>query len=384
MNILCSYSGIEYKCSYVPKSLKLTNSESHHPLFDASYKQLIELTKEWVEGNLNEVETYLLYLALLKSTELVDFRIPAIRTSLTDSIVASNMESLIDIVEIIVSTGIDKAKNRLLMPRYVISTDTNNLSNTKYWISNWVSCYKEYIDGYKMSTALEKISAKESALQVLIKDRSKDVSSYAKQLASWASLAGGFKIDDCIVADGSNNDRPILLSVYWERIIITCCKKSNIFEIHDADLAELIEHCESNIDLISSGIIGHTLMAVLRSAAKTKENYFSLGDLDIGDKGTVYKILDADANVEDANKIVLIDSAPLYEPKENEYPSKLHYLKARVKWDMAQRYAASDKLRQQMENSIVNAVDIAVTNAINNSNGVSTIGSTIDLNNEEI
>ena len=354
--ILCALSGIQYNCDYMPNSLKLTARESKHPMFDATYAQLTGLTVDWQEGRLSPTESYLLYLALFNTTELVEFRIPAIRTALTDSIVASNMAALVGIVDTIIYCGVERSKNKVLMPSYVISTDTKDLSNTQYWIANWKACYKEYMSGYKTSTQLEKLTQKESVLESLIKDRSKDVSQYAKQLSSWASLAGKFKEIDCIVADGSNNDRPILLSEYWERIIITCCKKTNIYEIHDADLDELIEYLEDNIDIASSGIYGHTLMSVLRACAKTKENYFNLGDLDIGDKGTIYKILDANASVEDANKVVLIDSAPLYEPRITEYPSRLAYLKARTKWDMSQRYKESDKLRAEMEASIINIV----------------------------
>lgn len=364
--ILCSLSGIMYSCEYMPRSLMYSNRESHHPIFDASFKQLESLAIDWQNGLLDETQSYLLYLALFNKTELVQFRSPAIRGNNTDSVVAQNLPSLFKIVDTILYTGSERAKTKYLMPVYVISTEgnTQDLSNSSYWIRNWESCHQEYLSGYKSSTLIEKLSHKESILESMIRDRSKDISSYGLQMASWAALAGDFKSIDCFVADGSNNDRPILLSEYWKRIIIQCAKRANVYEIHDGDLLDLIEHLEESMDIISSGIPGHTLLSLLRSTLKTKQAYFNLGDVDVGINGTVYKILDAEASTEDANKIVLIDSAPLYEPKVMEYPSRLHYVRAKAKWDMAQRYKESDRLRLEIESKSESKLTVALNNLL--------------------
>lgn len=346
--ILCNLSSLYFTCEHIPAKLKLHAGQSYHPFFDASYKQLEQLTLEYQDGNLSETENYLLYLSLFNTTGLVEFRTPAVQTSLTQSIIAQNILQLATIVDKIVTASTERARHTFLMPTYIIGSDTKDLSNTQYWIQNWHACYTEYQAGYKSSTLLQQLTNKESTLEVLIKDRSKDISSYAAQLASWAALAGNFRAIDCIVADGENNDRPIQLAEYWKRIIRTCCTRTNIYSIHDADLDELIEYLEDTVAVIGN-IQSHTLMSILRASQKTKINYFNLGDIDIGEKGTIYKILDADSSAEDANKIVLIDSAPQREPILSEYPSKLHYLRARTKWDMAQRYKASDTLRAEAE-----------------------------------
>lgn len=365
--VLCGISGIQFKVPYLPMKLKLTSRECNHPIFSASYSQLEPIIEDWHDGNLDPVESYLLYLALFNITELVDFRLPAMRTDKTDSIVAANMLALVEIVDKIITVSPERARTKFLMPRYVIGTETKNLSNTKFWIANWEACYKEYMAGYKTSTLLDKIHQKEAALEVLIKDKTKDISQYALQLASWTALVADFKGIDCVVADGTHNDRPILLSEYWKRIIVTAAKRTNIYEIHDADLAELIEYLEDNIEVASSGIYGHTVLSLLRSTQKTRESYFSLGDIDIGAKGTVYKILDPSASTEDANLQVLIDNAPLYEPRVTDYPNRLAYLKAKAKWDLSNRYKESQKLRDEMAQQVL--TNIESDSNTSNSNG---------------
>jgi hypothetical protein len=324
-------------------------------MFDASYSQLEQLAIQWQDGKLTSTESYLLYLALFNKTGLVQFRTNAVMTDLTDSIVAQSLPALFNIVDTILYAGSERAKTKYLMPTYVISSNTNDLSNTKYWINNWVSCHKEYLSGYKSSSIRDKLEQKESVLEVYIKDKSKDVSQYAMQLASWAELAGDFKSLERIVCDASNNDRPISLTVYWKRIICQCAKKQDVFTIDDEELDYLIEYFETCIDVVAAGIFGHTLLSVLRSAQATKKALFDLGDIDVGVRGTVYKVLD-DAEVEDSNKIVLINSAPLYEPRPNEYPSRLHYLRAKTKWDMAQRYKLSDSIRADIENELIDSL----------------------------
>ena len=354
--ILCALSGLEFTVQHMPKSLKLTARESYHPMFDCTYKQLRTLTDSWSRDELEPEESYLLYLALFNSTGLVEFRVPAKVTSLTNSIVAVCMPKLVHIVDKIYHAGIEKSKTILSMPSYVISPDTCDLSNTKYWIANWNTCYSEYLDGYQKQAERNELITIEHALERKIKDATVDISSYAAQLANWASLAGNFAAIDCIVADGFNNDKPIELSKYWKRIIVACAQKKNIFDINKADLNELIEYLENETDVIESGIYGYTLLALLRSVEDVKTKFFNLGDIDVGANGTVYKILDANESVEDANKIVIINSAPLFEPRITDYPNRLAYVKAKLAFEMAQKYKASEELRSNISKDINEAI----------------------------
>lgn len=345
--ILCSISGIEFKTDHFP--VYLTAREYHHPVFSISTSELLTFADKWIDGQFSATEDYLYYLALFNSTKLVEFRVPAIRTNSTQSIIAQNTSALLSVVERIHVAGEDKVRYTLNLPMFAITSETKDLSNTMHWIKLWENNYNDYLKGYKTSTLIEKLSRKETILERLLKDRTKDISSYANQLAEWAALASGFDSDTQIVADGTAGDKPIQLCEYWKKLIRMCARDEAIYTIHDGDLSELIDFCEDTIP--HGSIQAHALMALLRSSKEKKDTYIDLGDIDIGAHGTIFRILDASSSIEDANKLALIDSAPLHLPKMSEYPNKLAYLKAKMKWDMAESYRKSEEARSKIDES---------------------------------
>ena len=341
--VLCALSGIEYKVEHM--AVYLTSRESHHPIFDIPTARLLQLTPRWIQGELSSTENYLLYLALFNSTGLMDFRSPAIQTGDTASIIAQNMAPLADIVERIFASGTTKVSEILHLPSFVITPDTKDLSSSPDWIQIWNNCYKDYQDHYATSTALEKLNRQETILERYIRDHTKDISQYAHRIANWAADAGKFYDENYQIANEHN--KPEMLSSYWKRIIIACAKTESIWDIPDADINELIEHCEETI--YHGSIYAHTLMSLLRAGAERKKNFLDIGDIDIGQHGTVFRILDADASVEDANKLSLIDSAPLEAPIEKNYPNKLAYIRAKLNYQMAQDYKASIAAQKKID-----------------------------------
>lgn len=330
--ILCAYSGIDYHCDHFP--IYNTKRESHHPVFDLSPESLLHLSDKWISNSLTPTDNYLYYLALFKSTQLVDFRVPAIQTTLTQSIIANNMYSLLRMVERISVLGEEKVRYSLSLPQYVISPDTKDLANTRYWLEIWEKNYDDYKAGYKSSTLIDKIARKESYLERMIKDHNKDISQYAATLADWACLAGDFPNCEAGLDSSILGGKKMTLAEYWCTIIKLCARKEPVYNIPDADIEELIEHCET--ELHQSGIYFFELMSLLRNASKKKLEYLSLGDIDIG-SGT-FRILDAEASVEDANMLAMIDTAPKEKPIEKDYPNKLAYIRAKMKYDIMVSY----------------------------------------------
>jgi hypothetical protein len=333
--ILCSISGIEYNCEHM--QVYLTSRESHHPVFDIPTAKLLQITPRWIQGELSATENYLLYLALFNSTGLMDFRSPAMRTGDTASLIAQNMAPLAAIVEKIFASGSTKVTEILHLPSFVITPDTKDLASSPDWITIWNNCYKDYQDHYATSTALEKLNRQETILERYIRDHNKDISQYANRIANWAADAGKFYDENYQIANEHN--KPEMLSAYWKRIIVACAKTESIWHIPDADLQELIEHCEETI--YHGSIYAHTLMSLLRAGAERKKNFLDIGDIDIGQHGTSFRILDADTSVEDANKLALIDSAPPEAPIEKNYPNKLAFIRAKLNFQMAQDYKNS-------------------------------------------
>jgi len=320
--ILCSYSSLYYQCEHFP--IHLTQGESHHPIFDAPLKKLWKIFPKWQAGELDAVSSYLYYLSLLKSTELVEFRVAAAYTENTDRIVASNMESLFSVISQILSVR----NPRVVFPRFVISPDTKSLSNSKHWIELWKSVYEDFINGLKSEDTRTNLQRREAALERLIKNPALKPERYAHLLAQWAAIAGNFPESLTTV-----NGNSIPLSEYWQDIICKCYKQTDIIQIPESDLVELLEHCETEIDLGS--IFSYQLFNTLREGLETIQGFFGIGS-------PTFSILGNDSDVGDSNLQLLIASAPISEPKRIDYPTEFAFIKARMKWALASSQSNSN------------------------------------------
>jgi hypothetical protein len=323
MRILCAYSGIEFTVEHFPAVLN--SREVCHPIFYLPQHKLLSYIPKWHSGELTSTDSYLLYLALFNSTELIEWRVPALKLDKTVAIVANNMPALVSIVSKI---NVIKHPN-FVLPRFVISPETKTLENSSYWIQSWIDQYNEFLEGYKTRSLEEKIVRREEALERLINNSNRTVESYATILADWASMAGSFPTSTTEI-----QGKQIPLVDYWKTIIKACAKNESIFTVPKNDLEELVEYCEQNIP--HGSIYAHTLMQFLRDGLRKQTNYLGIGDIDIADVS--YRILSPESSIEDANKQSLIDSAPKEEPRESQYPTKLAYLKAKLKYQMAQSY----------------------------------------------
>lgn len=328
MRIICSLSSIEFECSHFPGAFY--SPELYHPIFLLPQKKLLAATGKWSSGHLTSTDSYLLFLSLLRSSELIQWRVPVIRTEQTDSIVANNMESLLRTV-IKLNTVPDPES---IFPHYAISQDTRTLANVRYWIENWQHAYDEFKSGYKSVHESAAIIRRENALARMIKNPHRSVSSYSGELAFWAASAGSFPTFPVTSPFGSSLGQQITCSEFWQQIITRCTKNDYIFSIPDNDLQELIDHCEEHIPIGS--IYSHLLFKILRDAQSRKRNFLDIGDPDVK---TSYTLISSQTDVQSANLRALIDSAPSAEPQRSEYPSDFAYRKAKLRWDMSKKFA---------------------------------------------
>lgn len=329
MRILCAYSGVDFNVEHFPAFL--TSREAYHPIFNLPQKKLISYLRKWSAQELTPTDSYLLFLAVLKSTDLVDFRLPAIRSERTDSIIAQNMERLMNIV-----IRINTVSNPgTCFPHFVISAETRNLDNIKYWIQNWNDSYDDFQSGRANDYDTRKLVQREAALERMIKNPYKPEQETAYGISEWAAAAGEFPVFETI---NRFNERKMPLADYWKQIIVHAANPEKVFSINRQDLEELIEHCETNIDYGS--IFSSALYKILRKALEKQKNFLGLGDLNFGRPS--YMILSSTDNVEDANIRVMIDSAPLIEPSrasfENTPAGKFAYMKAKMQFDMAKKH----------------------------------------------
>lgn len=329
MKILCAYSGVEFNVEHFPASL--FSREASHPIFQLPQKRLISFLGKWSTNELTPTDSYLLFLAVLRSSDLVDFRVPAIRTARTDSIIAQNMEALIKTV-FKLNTVINPSVH---FPHFVISVETRNLDNVQYWIQNWREAYDDFVTGKGKDYDDRKLAHREAALERMIKSPYKPVSAIANPIAEWAAAAGNFPT---FMTINRFNEQKMLCSEYWKQIIIHAASEDKIFSINRQDLEELLEHCETEISYGS--IFSNALFKILRHALEKQKNFLGLGDMNLG--RTSYMILNSTDNVEDANLRVMIDSAPLEMPKREDFPNtpagKFAFMKAKMQYEMARKH----------------------------------------------
>lgn len=328
MKILCAYSGLEFNVEHFPGTFH--SREIFHPIFSLEQKRLLPYTKKWATGELTLTDSYLLFLALLNSSEQIIFRTSARQTPLTNSIVANNMEFL---VRTVIKLNAIRTPGTVF-PSFAVTSETANLANVHDWISIWDERWKEFQSGYKSAHESSKLNQRERALERLIKNPHKPIREYASKIADWAAVAGSFpnfQIKNPFTQKGDM----ISCNAYWQEIIIRSTRNEYLHTIPDNDLQELLDHCEENIPVGS--IYSHALFTALRHAIAKKKNFLGLGDMDLR---STYSMVDDPKDVETANLRALIDSAPEEMPKLEQYPTKFAYMKAKLRWDMARKFGA--------------------------------------------
>lgn len=331
MKILCSYSSLEFSVEHFPASLY--SRESCHPIFHLPQRKLIPYLGKWASGELTPIDSYLLFLATLRSSDLVNFRLPAIRTNRTPTIIAQNMEKLFKAVSHL-NTVTSPATS---FPSYIIGEGTRDLDNVGFWIDNWEESYQDFLSGKSRDYDDRKLVQREATLQRLIASPHRPISSYASQLADWASVAADFP--ESLTTHHPSTGLPCTLSDKWKYIIIKCAKQESLFTLDKKDISKILEHCESEIPI--GTVMSNMLFRVLRKALEKQQNFLGLGDFDLA--GTTYKILNSTDSTEDANLRTMIEIGTNMEspPTPEQYPSKFEYMKAKMRFDMAKKHRAT-------------------------------------------
>lgn len=313
--VLCAISGIEFSVEHL--SIHLSSREYAHPVFFLPHKKLSGLYSKYQQGEMNSTDSYLTFLAYLNSTDLIDWRVPASRSAQTDAIIANNFESLVFIVEKI--QVIPSYKEHF--SHIAITPDTKHLGNIDMWIANWENTLEDYLSGYLNERKKAEISEIESRLSKFFYSSERSETLIAAKLAEWADKAGSFPRFP--VSLGTSICIPC--NEYWKQIIRKCQKAESIISIPTSDLDELLAHCEEYIE--AGTVWGHELFEILRKGRESQSNFLGLGDF-------TFSIVSSDTSVETANKIAIIQDAPLELPLRVNYSSQFAYLKAKLAWDM--------------------------------------------------
>jgi hypothetical protein len=329
MRVLCGISGIDFECDHFPGFL--ASRETCHPIFYMPQKKLLGYTGKFFTSELTSTDKYLLFLAVLHSSELVDFRLPAIQTPFTQSIIARNFESLVHIVCKI--NAVDAPS--VVFPHIVVGPETRNLSNVHFWIDRWKESYKEFQSGTAKAYEGRKLIQRETALARLIKNPYKPSAEYASQIADWAISAGNIDSYKQLTNNPLTNTQTSLSS-YWRTAIIRCAKLDRLYQIPESDMREILEHFETELDAIGS-IYSHELLQILRTALKKRSDYLGLElGSNTANMKTYEEISSATPDdIQSSNMKLMIDLAPTIEPLKKDFPDTVSYLRAKMRWNMA-------------------------------------------------
>jgi hypothetical protein len=318
---ICAKSGLQFTIQHFPYNFSA--GELHHPVFDLSYEQLTSehLLNKWVTRQLTDTDTRLYFLSLLHSSNLIEWNTYA-RPSI--AVCELNMEPLLDILGWLYTIK----HPRLSMPRMAITQDTATLDNVRNWIAAWNVAKADFENGYKELTRNQLMLRKEDTLQRLIKDHQKELHDFAGMLADWATLAAEFPTFATNV-----NGVTLPISDYWKQILISCSKSPNhIWRLNLDDMQELLSHLEDNME--HGSIYAHAVMKLIRDGIETHRNY--LGSYDLG-----FTIVNNGSDIEAANLRMLAEGAPATRPMQHEYPNKILYLKAKIRYEQALKLAAA-------------------------------------------
>jgi hypothetical protein len=326
MKVYCQYSAAEYDVTGFGGT-KLTYV---HPIFAAEPKWLLSRMGHWAAQKFTPEESKLLFLAILHSTELVEFRATA---HPENNIVQLNMEPLARIFSWML--GINRV--HLVMPKFVIQTDNRRLLNIRHWIETWYDARKQFEDGYSRYLLDRKLADKEQALERLIKNSQRTTEDYAGLLCTWAMQA---------------SSAPKGMHEYWRELF--CLKGLKIYAAKAIDLQELLDHLEECLEhgsIFAASTLKHIRTLVHKNKAGL--NYgLGITDEDLAEiESSPFKIVEG--SVEEHNIRVVAASAPEEEPIASKYSSRIAYLRDKAAWELAKKareYAA--EFTQQVEDAV--------------------------------
>ena len=315
--IICGISDIPITIPHVP--MTLSRREYNHPIFYLPQKRLLGLYSTYTKGQLTDIDSYLLFLALLKSTESVEFVVPAKITVSTPHIIAANIGQLVNTIW---STNAIRHPS-FKQPKFFIRQDTANLDNIKIWIAAWKSNIEDFKSGINRDSDIRKLKKVEDKLSKLIFSPEAGKTKLSSAVAEWADKAACF---------------PVATRDSWKLIIRKCYNLEAMFSTPKKDLVAIKEYCEENLEVGS--IHYHTLMKTLRAGIANHNDFLGIGSLNSASSES-YTLLTTDNTIEEAATLSLISKAPDKEPVLADYDNKLAYLRAKMAYREAVKFNAT-------------------------------------------
>jgi len=355
MHITCRYSGVNFLCQGFGK-LKYTGQ---HPMMEVPVNRLISRARDWLKGDLDETERRILFVALLKATDCVEFRVPAIPSKQT---IEANMELLLETVNWLQVIG-----NYVHLAKYRVTEHTYRLKNIGTWLDIWQDS-KRLWDGKTAEWhQRETLYRREEAFLKLIRSPLIDIRRYQKRLGQLATDAAGvpddkkeywvelFNLrDDEEIMNHPKVDFEEMLVWFQDHLKIGSTVTNKIFSI----VYDLIKKREGGIE----GLIGledsdNARMRALKHQDLTHNKYIIFEENDeeneedefeaevrreknrrlFGDEFAGLSQQQITERIAAENRKRVMKLAPVKMPVRENYASKLEFLTDLSAWNIAQR-----------------------------------------------
>lgn len=343
----CAISGLRFNTNYLDGLVLPANEGFPHPIFAAPKKYLERLYTAHCRGKLGSTESYLLFMALLHSSDAITWQHPATLKPMdsgTKALIENNLKQLVEVLE--KTEGI--LHPSFEQPRFIVSYDNANLKQIPNWIKAWDENIKSFYAGTgKNADDLDRLHNAEAKLSKLILDPMAKEENYTAEIAEWADRAAEFPSDK---------------RKLWKDVIKSCFDINAMFNTPLATIKEVKEYCESNIEVGS--IHFHTLHKVLVEGINRHVDYLGGSSLALGyellppssDKRPQLLALDtvtthsqeAKANHAKATT-AMIANAPKTAPVRTDYATAVDFLRARLAYRVADSSAKQVAERERAE-----------------------------------
>lgn len=326
--ITCAISGVRFSSSFLDTLAIPATAGYFHPVFSLEREQLFGLYAAYSKNKLSNTDSYLLYLALVHSSNKITWQHPATldpNSAATIKLIANSIKQLLRAL-----TQTDAIKHpSFSQPDFIVTEDNgSSITSIPSWIRAWNANIADFKRGRADLTELQNLTSIETQLAKLILSGDKP-ESYSHIIASWASAAADFPPDK---------------DTLYQATIRSCFNTTKMFNTPLALLKEIKDYCECNIE--AGSIHFHELSAALKGGIAKHVDYLGGSSLALG-----YTLLDindsslkgtkrgADAIARElknkANVAVLAAKAPATKPVRNDYITSLEFLKASLAYSVA-------------------------------------------------
>lgn len=266
-NVTCAISGLRFEVPYLD-SLNLNHTYGFiHPIFALSAcdtrDALYTLYSRHCKGLLPKKDSYLLFLAILHSTEHIQWSCPASMNPTEPSSIRFIENNIAQLVRVIEKTECIRHPS-FNQPSFRIHTDSCSLSLLPNWIRAWSDNIDDFYSVRSTIKEREDLQKIENKLTCLIKS-GESPEKFSEIVANWAEAAADF---------------PKHKAALWKKTIRSCFNIKKMFATPLPLLKEIKVYCEENIGVGS--IHFHTLSHVLKEGIFRHTDYLGGSSLAIG------------------------------------------------------------------------------------------------------